>query len=147
MAVAKHPGVGRGQGGGRPRREGASVRVAGLDLSPGAADLLRAAVAAEKVPAWVVVEKALLATLGGVACDAPLPPEALEIAQEATAFLRDYDDRPAAVEALRRTWMEALALARHDLREVPRGRGVTPSNEPGSPSEPHAPVRTITRKH
>jgi hypothetical protein len=117
MVVAKNPGAGQGRGGGRPRREGDRVRVAGLDLSPRAAGLLRAAVEAERVPAWAVVERALLSVLDGAAPDSgrQLPPEALEIAQECAVFLDAQRDRPAAVKALHRAWNQALALARHDL--------------------------------
>lgn len=113
MVIAKNPGSGRGSGGGRPKREGARVRVAGLDLSPRAAELLRAAVEAEKVPAWAVVERALMVALDGLPAMGapPLPPEALEIAQEAAAFLHGHEDRPTALEALRRAWRQALSLA------------------------------------
>ena len=124
VAVAKNPGSGQGQGGGRPKREGARVRVAGLDLSPRAAELLRAAVEAGKVPAWQVVERAILAALDGPGGSnpTPLPPEALEIAAEVAAFLEGQEDRPAAVAALRRAWKQALALARHDVQKPKSGK-------------------------
>ncbi len=126
MVVAKSPGVGRGKGGGRPKREGERLRVAGLDLSPRAAELLRAAAQAKKVPAWQIVERAILAMEGAsiettsLATPGPnpghaLPPEVLEIALEAATFLEAAKDRPRAIRALRRAWAHALALARHDL--------------------------------
>lgn len=119
MVKAKNPGIGQGRGGGRPRREGERVKVAGLDLSPRAAELLRAAAQAGKVPAWQVVEQAIFA-MEGVSVEMtppaqPLPPEAQEIAQECAAFLVAQVDRPAAVKALRRAWKQALAMVRRAL--------------------------------
>ena len=46
---------------------------------------------------------------------AALPPEVLEIARQATAFLDAAEDRRAAVRALRRGWKQTLILAAHDL--------------------------------
>ena len=80
----------------------------------------------------------------------PLAPEALEIAQECAAFLEAAQDRPRAARALRRAWTQALALARHDLREVPGDfpeKGENPAPAQAPPGKPEAPVRTITRKH
>ena len=138
MVKAKHPGIGRGRGGGRPKREGARVRIAGLDLSPQAAGLLRAAVEAEHTPAWAVVERALLEALDAPADPgaATVPPEALEIAQEATAFLEGQEDRPAAVAALRRAWRWSMAMAQvdpipNDIDETPAEISGLSSMEPG----------------
>jgi hypothetical protein len=103
-----------------------------LRLSPHTAELLRAAAVAGKVPAWRVVERAILAahdgTSGAEASPAApesgsaaqlLPPEALEIAQECAAFLDAQVDRAAAVKALRRAWKQAVALAGQNLRTLP----------------------------
>ena len=125
MVVAKNPGVGRGRGGGRPKGKTRDVELLQLRMSPHAADLIRAAAEAGKVPAWRVVELAILATHDGTrepSADVPaapppaLPPEAQEVAQECAAFLDAHVNRPAALAALRRAWKQALALAAHELK-------------------------------
>lgn len=122
MAVAKNPGVGRGRGGGRPKGKKIrdQVEQVRLRLSPRAAELLRSLAVQHQVPAWQVVERALLSTTDeGARADAPpMPPEAMEIAQECAAFLLGQENRPAALDALRRAWKQALALARHDLADA-----------------------------
>jgi len=101
-----------------------------LRLSPRAVELVQATAAAGKVRPWQVVDRLILAALdtlpgGNVATLAPgpeappIPPEVLEIAQECAAFLEAQEDRRAALEALRRAWKQALALAQRDLRAVP----------------------------
>ena len=130
MVVAKNPGVGRGRGGGRPpgksSKPSRQVEEVRLRLSPHVAEMLRAAAEAGKVPAWRVVELAILAGHDGALppMTPPMPPEALEIAQEAAAFLEVQGDRRAALKALRRAWKQALALARHDL-QAPAPGGTT----------------------
>jgi hypothetical protein len=126
MVVAKNPGVGQGRGGGRPRRE-EPVQKVQLRLSPHAAELLRAAALAEKIPPWALVERTIIAALGGAegpVATQPLSPEALEIAGECTAFLQAQEDRRAAVRALRRAWAQALSLAHHDLQTPPPNVGM-----------------------
>ena len=131
MVVAKNPGIGRGRGGGRPpgksTRPPREVEEVRLRLSPQAAELLRAAAEAGKVPTWRVVEAAILAAhdrapgsevlpaAPGPGAGPALPPDVQKIAQEAASFLEAHQDRPAALKALRRAWKQALALARHDL--------------------------------
>jgi len=138
MAVAKHPGVGQGRGGGRPKGKARDlglereVKAVQLRLSPRAVELIQAAAEAGKVRPWRVVELAILAALDtppgredtppallqGLLQAFPgaaLPAEALEIARECAAFLEAQEDRPRALRALRRAWKQALALARHDL--------------------------------
>ena len=125
MVVAKNPGVGRGRGGGRPKGKTRDVELLQLRMSPHAADLIRAAAEAGKVPAWRVVELAILAAHDGprapstdstATAPTSLPPEAQEIAQEAAAFMDAHVNCPAALAALRRAWKQALALAAHDLK-------------------------------
>ena len=121
MAVAKNPGIGQGRGGGRPRGKTREVEIVQLRLSPHAAELLRSLADQGKVPAWQVVETAILAAhaIAGVPAPTPgqsLAPEAQEIAQEAAAFLEAAADRPAALKALRRAWKQALALAQREAR-------------------------------
>ena len=136
MAIAKNPGAGQGRGGGRPPgksikppRQMEEVR---LRLTPHVAVLLRTMAEDQGIPAWRVVESALLAGEGvrvsrteGVNAISPpssglvketLPPEAHKIAQECAAFLEAHEDRRAALKALRRAWKQAIALARHDLK-------------------------------
>ena len=135
MAVAKNPGIGQGRGGGRPKgtaRETGQereVKPVQLRLSPRAVELIQAAAEAGKVRPWQVVERAILAILaaldapmGGTSAAPPAPPlpmEAMEIAQECAAFLEGQEDRPAALEALRRAWKQALALVRLEHRAAP----------------------------
>jgi hypothetical protein len=40
----------------------------------------------------------------------------MEIACEAASFLADHEDRPAALEALRRAWKQALGIARLEVQ-------------------------------
>ena len=132
MVIAKNPGVGRGQGGGRPRGRVRVAELVQLRLSPRVVELLRTAAESKGLFAWEVVEQSLLGALEapgpGVppapqvgAPGAPLPSAAQEIAQECAAFLEAQGDRPAALNALRRAWKQALALARHDLQATPQG--------------------------
>lgn len=147
MAVAKNPGIGQGRGGGRPkgkaseRGEEREVKPVQLRLSPHAVELIQAAAEAGKVRPWRVVELAILEALDGPrvagsthhAPIAALPPEALEIAQNAATFLEGQEDRPAAVKALQRAWRQALVLARQDLKSRVGLEGVFPAS--GSESE------------
>jgi hypothetical protein len=103
-----------------------------LRMSPQAAELIRAAAVAGKVPAWRVVELAILAAHGrdpGPAAEPQLPPEAQEIVQECAAFLDAQEDRPAALAALRRAWRQTLTLANHDLQSH-SGRQNNPLPDP-----------------
>lgn len=106
----------RGVGGGRPSREG----VVRLNLSPEAAEQLRALADARGVPPWRMVEDLVMAQAPGLPMHIdgsdfksnPLPPEIQEIAQEAAAFLGAAKDLSAALMNLRRAWGQAIALAR-----------------------------------
>jgi len=67
-----------------------------------------------------IIRAAFEATNGGS--------EAQDIAQECTAFLDAQVDRPAAVNALRRAWVFALAQARQDLTHSAKPSESTPKN-------------------
>ena len=114
MATAKQPGIGQGKGGGRPRR-GDVVRMR-LDLTPRAAELAQARANAEGVPLWQVFERLVLAGLGGEPMPPKLPPLALEMAQDAAAFLAHHEDQGEASRALRKAWKQACLLASHNLK-------------------------------
>jgi len=118
MAVAKNPGIGQGKGGGRPRGKTRDVEEVRLRLSPHCAEVLRDLAERDQIPAWLVVERALLDSQDD-SSETPsahnLPAEALEIARECSAFLESQEDRPAALKAIRRAWEKALLLAKHDL--------------------------------
>ena len=88
-----------------------------IRLSARAAQLLREAAAAGKVPAWQVVERAILAALGDAPAPGsrPFPAEALAIAAEVASFLDAAEDRGAAVRALHRSWKQTLLLARQEM--------------------------------
>lgn len=123
MAMVKNPGIGRGKGGGRPKR-GESVKVGGIDLSPKAAELLQAHLESTKLPLWKVFDDLVKIGLGGEAPPEPtpaLPPLACEIAQEVRAFLGAHLDNPQrAARTLRRSWTQALSMAEHELK-APQG--------------------------
>jgi DUF1365 family protein len=70
MAVAKHPGIGQGKGGGRPPRPGEKVRI-NLDLSREAGEALKAAAEAQGRPLWAVLDALILAHLPPQANDRP----------------------------------------------------------------------------
>jgi hypothetical protein len=86
-------------------------------LRPETASMLESHAKAAGLPIWRVMDDLVMVGLGGQ--ESPmlhkLPPEALEIARECTAFLEAQENRPAALKSLRRAWKQALALARHDL--------------------------------
>jgi len=119
MAVAKNPGIGQGRGGGRPKGKTRDVEEMRLRLSPHVAELLRTLATQSQIPAWQVVERAILAMDGGAfeptPTVPPFPSEAREIALEAAAFLLTHENRHAALKVLRRAWKQALSLAHHDL--------------------------------
>lgn len=126
MVVAKNPGIGRGRGGGRPTGKSSKpprqVEEVRLRLTPQVADLLRRIADEQGIPAWKVVESAILGRTGANTASGPerpgakLPPEVMEIACEAASFLADHEDRPAALEALRRAWKQALGIARLEVQ-------------------------------
>jgi hypothetical protein len=89
-----------------------------LDLSPRAAELAQAQADTEGVPLWQVFERLVMAGLGGE--DIPhrppkLPPLALEMAQEAAAFLAHHEGQRKAPQFLRKAWKQACVLASHEL--------------------------------
>lgn len=127
MVYPKNPGIGRGKGGGRPKRQD-PVEMLNLRLTPPVVEQLRVAAEAQGVPVWQVVERMVLQ--GSAAPDTSagtarpdLPPLALEIAQEAADFLAQAEDPEHAGKALRRWWRLALAKAEQE-------EGVTPLVRP-----------------
>ena len=108
MAVAANPGVGRGKGGGRPKR-GPVARMR-LDLTPEAAALLETHSAASGAPIWKLADDAIRAALGNEPPQGEMPRAALERAQEAAQFLAA---NPDGSKPLLRAWRQALALASH----------------------------------
>ena len=111
--VAKNPGGGWATGRAGAGRAGKTreVELLQLRMSPRTAELICAAAEAGKIPAWRVVELAVLVRHDGDPAPA-LPPEA----QEAAAYMEGLVDQSAAVAALGRARKQALALARHDMR-------------------------------
>ena len=112
MVTARVPGAGRGQGGGRPKREG-PVELVQLRLSPQAANALREGARVLGVPVWQLAEDLILAGAPKVPAGPRHPPEALRIAEQIGAFLEGAGDRAAAVQAVQRAWRQAFALAQH----------------------------------
>jgi hypothetical protein len=90
MVKAKHEGVGRGVGGGRPRREG-TERV-GVKLSKEAVKRLRDLSVDSGEPQWRVLD--------GMILGYGLTPEALAIAQTVSTWLAINPDYPDAVESI-----------------------------------------------
>jgi hypothetical protein len=120
MVIAKNPGIGRGKGGGRPKR-GAVVRIA-IGLTPEAASLLDAATEASGRLMWEVVDGLIKQAFEGKPQPQKalpkLPPDVEAIVYEAGQFLTDHADTPKAARTLKRAWNQSLVLARHEL-----GRG------------------------
>lgn len=130
MVTAKKPGAGRGVGGGRPLREDKKALM--IELPTQTIDLLKGHAAASAVPLWRVVDDLVQTALGGHVPPEPppkLPPLALEVAQEAAAFLDHHEDRRVASRALRKAWAQAMLLASHDLKR----RGSSEAPEPQDP--------------
>lgn len=105
----------QGEGGGRPTRPDARVRIV-AELPAEKAELLKAYADAERVPLWKILDRLIEAGLEGGPPPETLPPLALEIANEVAAFLATQENPRNAARAIRRAWEQTIVLARHDLK-------------------------------
>jgi hypothetical protein len=123
MVYPKNPGIGRGKGGGRPRRQD-PVEMLNLRLTPQTVETLRAAAETQGVPVWQVVEHLVLQgpptqDIAGTTAGPELPPVALKIAQDAADFLAQADDPEYAAKTLLEWWRSALAKACEETGILP----------------------------